>query len=123
MRNLIFLFVLVFTTSCFSQNIGQVQSIDIETVKTEVIGKDVQWVDVRTSQEYDAGHIDDAINIDILDEATFTKKIQNLDKGKPIYIYCQMGGRSKKASQKLKDMGFKTILDYSGGYGEWSKQR
>lgn len=122
MRNLILLLLLVFTNSCTSQSSGQVQSIDIETVNSEVVGRDVQLVDVRTSKEYDAGHIDDAINIDFLDDALFAEKIQDLDKEKPVYIYCQMGGRSKKASQKLKDMGFKTIFDYSGGYGEWSGQ-
>ncbi len=123
MRNLIILLLLVFTTSCTSQSSGQVKSIDIETVKTEVIGKNVQLVDVRTSKEYDAGHIDDAINIDFLDNPVFTEKFQNLDKEKPVYIYCQMGGRSKKASQKLEEMGFKIIFDYSGGYGEWSGQK
>ncbi|SDE48842.1 Rhodanese-related sulfurtransferase [Pricia antarctica] len=123
MRNLIILLLLVCTTSCTSQSNGQVISIDIETVKTEVIGKDVQLVDVRTLKEYDAGHIGDAINIDFLDNPAFTEKFQNLDKEEPVYIYCQMGGRSKKASQKLKEMGFKTIFDYSGGYGEWSAQK
>ena len=123
MRNLVILLLLAITTSCTSQSSGKVKSIGIQTLKTEVIGKDVQLVDVRTSKEYDAGHIDDAINIDVLDDAVFTEKFQDLDKEKPIYIYCQMGGRSKKASQKLKDLGFKTIFDYSGGYGEWSGQK
>lgn len=123
MRNLIFLLFSIFTISCRSQSRGEIQSIDIQTVKTEVIGKNVQLVDVRTSKEYNAGHIDGAINIDLLDDAAFTEKIMDLDKEKPVYIYCQMGGRSKKASQKLKNMGFKTIFDYSGGYGEWSGQK
>ncbi len=122
MRNLVILLLLVFTISCSSQNSGQVQLIDIETVKAEVIGQDVQWIDVRTSKEYEAGHIDDAINIDISDAVKFAEKVGTLDKEKPVYLYCQMGGRSKKATQRLKDMGFKTIFDYSGGYGEWSAQ-
>ncbi|WP_339709372.1 rhodanese-like domain-containing protein [uncultured Kriegella sp.] len=120
-RNLLFV-VLIIALSCKSQNDGVAKVIDIDTFKTEVIGKDVQLVDVRTLKEYNAGHIDDAINIDISNNATFTKEIQNLDKEKPIYVYCQMGGRSNKASQQLRKMGFKTIFDYSGGYGEWSKQ-
>ena len=122
MKNLITLILLVFTTSCISQNSGQIQTIDIETVKTEVIGKHVQWVDVRTPKEYAAGHIDNAINIDVSDSTMFSKNVEKLDKEKPIYIYCQMGGRSNRAAQQLKNMGFKTIFDYTGGYGEWSKQ-
>lgn len=123
MRNLVILFLFAaFTVSCTSRNNAKVESIDIETVKVEVIGKDVQWVDVRTPQEFNAGHIDDAINIDITDSETFAKKFEKLDKDKPLYIYCQVGGRSKRAAAQLKDMGFKSIFDYSGGYGEWSKQ-
>ncbi len=122
MRNGIILFLLLSATSCTPQNSGQVQSIDIERVKKEVIGKDVQWVDVRTPAEFNAGHIDDAINIDISNSKTFTEKFEKLDKSKPVYIYCQVGGRSKQAAMKLKEMGFKSIFDYSGGYGEWGKQ-
>lgn len=122
MKNLIILLLLFSAFACTSQNSGQVQSIDIETVKAEVIGKDVQWVDVRTSKEYEAGHIDDAINIDISNDVNFAEKVGILDTEKPVYLYCQMGGRSNKAAQRLKDMGFQTIFDYSGGYGEWSAQ-
>lgn len=120
MRELAILFIFMFLGSCNAQDTSLPTVIDLETVKTDVIGKDVQLVDVRTSKEYNNGHIDDAINIDILDDAHFTEMIQNLDKEKPVYLYCQKGGRSKKASQKLKDMGFKSIFDYSAGYGEWS---
>ena len=120
MRKLLVLFVFLILSACNSKEETKLSVIDYETVQTDVIGKDVQLVDVRTSQEFNAGHIDDAINIDISDPETFTEKVENLDKEKPIYIYCQMGGRSKKASQKLKQIGFKNIFDYSGGYGEWS---
>mgnify|MGYP003645184595 CR=1 FL=1 len=122
MRKLLVLFVFLILSACNSKEETKLSVIDYETVQTDVIGKDVQLVDVRTSQEFNAGHIDDAINIDISDPETFTEKVENLDKEKPIYIYCQMGGRSKKASQKLKELGFKNIFDYSGGYGEWSAQ-
>ena len=123
MKKLLILIVIIATiASCNSQHSEQLQSIDLETVSTMVIGKDVQLIDVRTSKEYNAGHIDDAMNIDVLDDATFTAKIQNLDKEKPVYLYCQKGARSKRAGQKLKEMGFKSIFDYSGGYSEWSKQ-
>ncbi|MET6990982.1 rhodanese-like domain-containing protein [Sediminicola arcticus] len=119
----ILIFSIASFVSCKSQNKEQPELIGIETIRTDVIGKDVQLVDVRTPKEYNTGHIDDAINIDFLDESTFTEKVSKLDKEKPVYIYCQMGGRSKKASQKLISMGFKTIYDYSGGYGEWSRQQ
>ncbi len=91
-------------------------------MKTEVIGKNVQLVDVRTPGEYEAGHIDDAINIDIMNRETFAEKFAEFDKEKPIYIYCKLGGRSNKASKVLEELGFETIYDYSGGYGEWKSR-
>ncbi|WP_047244965.1 rhodanese-like domain-containing protein [Maribacter thermophilus] len=121
MRNIaILLFLITVISSCHSQSDKQVQIIDIETLKSEAIGKDVQLVDVRTPEEYNAGHIDDAININVLDAETFNKKVQSLDKEKPVYVYCKVGGRSNKASQILKELGFKAIYDYAGGYTEWN---
>ena len=122
MKNLILVLLLVIANSCKSQNDKTIAVIDIETMKTEVIGKDVQLVDVRTPGEYDAGHIDDAINIDIMNRETFTEKFDKFDKKKPIYIYCKLGGRSNKASKVLEELGFVTIYDFSGGYDEWKSQ-
>jgi rhodanese-related sulfurtransferase len=122
MKNIILVLLLVIANSCKSQNDKTIEVIDIETVKTEVIGKDVQLVDVRTPDEYDAGHIDDAINIDIMNKETFAAKFDKFDKKKPIYIYCKLGGRSNKASKILEELGFVTIYDYSGGYDEWKSQ-
>ncbi len=120
MKKLTLLFVFSILISCNSQKTTQPTVIDLKTLKTHVIGKDVQLVDVRTPEEYSEGHIDDATNINIMDSETFIEKMQLLDKEKPIYLYCKMGGRSKKASEKLKELGFKSIFDYSGGYSEWS---
>lgn len=59
-------------------------------------------VDVRTSFEYDEGHIVDAVNIpyDEIDETN------NLDKEKIIFVYCKSGNRSKIAYDKLKSLGY-----------------
>ena len=96
--------------------------IDLETLKTEAIGKDVQLIDVRTANEYNSGHIDDAVNIDIMNNATFEQEVQKLDKSKPVFLYCKLGGRSKKASKKLEELGFEKIYDFSGGYSAWNSQ-
>ncbi len=105
--------------SCNSPKEGTIQKIDRATVKAEVIGKEVQWIDVRTPQEYNAGHIDDAVNFDVKGES-FVEQINTLDKNKPIYLYCRRGGRSNRAAEILKSEGFMEIYDYSGGYDEWS---
>ena len=109
-------------TLCKEQIKEPVSQITIETLKKDVMGKDVQLIDVRTTEEFEQGHIDDAININIKDIETFKSKISTLNKNKPIYIYCHKGGRSKKASEILKADGFTEIYDYSGGWSQWSAQ-
>lgn len=122
MRKLLTLSVLFLFVACQSQQASKTTIIDIETLKTEAIGEDVQLIDVRTPGEYSSGHIDDAINIDIMNGEAFEQGIQKLDKSKPVYLYCKMGGRSKRASKKLEALGFEKIYDFSGGYSEWSNQ-
>ncbi|MFK8101896.1 MAG: rhodanese-like domain-containing protein [Saprospiraceae bacterium] len=77
-----------------------------------------QLIDVRTPQEFNQGHLDNAVNINYHDDF-FIEKLQKLDREKPLFVYCQSGGRSGKTCHKLKKMGFKEIYDMEGGYLAW----
>jgi rhodanese-related sulfurtransferase len=79
----------------------------------------VQLVDVRTPDEYAEGYINDAENINFFD-ADFVSQCEKYDKNLPIFIYCQSGGRSAKASAKLEAAGFTKVYDV-GGYRDWKK--
>ncbi len=78
-----------------------------------------QLIDVRTPREYDTGHIENAVNIDFLSPDFEEKILAQLDKDKPVFVYCQVGGRSAKAATVLKKQGFKTIYELKGGYAVW----
>ena len=52
----------------------------------------------------------------------FREKIQELDRDKPVYLYCRSGNRSGKASKIMDELGFKEIVDLKGGYKAWSKE-
>ena len=70
-------------------------------------------VDVRRADEYAAGHIPGAILIP--NESIGTEKPEQLpDKDQIILIYCRSGNRSKQAAQKLADMGYTNIYEFSG---------
>ncbi len=70
-------------------------------------------VDVRRQDEYDAGHIPGAILIP--NESITTQRPSELpDLDRIILIYCRSGRRSKEASQKLADMGYKNIYEFGG---------
>ena len=77
---------------------------------------DVIILDVRTQEEYDSGHIKNAVclpNEDILSEPDILP-----DKGQQILVYCRSGNRSKQAAQKLVDMGYENVLEF-GGILDW----
>ena len=82
---------------------------------------EIQLVDVRTKEEFLEGHLHKAQNICITDD-DFKEKVAKLDKDHPVYVYCKGGGRSAKAAQILKEMGFKEIYDMEGGLMNWQNQ-
>ena len=83
---------------------------------------DVQLVDVRTQREFDAGVINKPLNLDFFQQKAFMEGLENLDKNKPVYVYCQAGGRSGKAAKIMKKMGFQKVYDLKGGYGSLTKK-
>lgn len=115
----IVLILFVLNTSCTnSQNF---KSVDVAEFKTTLEKTtDAQLLDVRTPGEFAGGHISNAKNAD-WNGSDFDTQVANLDKEKPIFVYCLSGGRSKKAASHLKDLGFKNIIELNGGYLAWSK--
>ena len=73
-----------------------IQVLDVPSFDKGVSRSNVQLVDVRTFQEYNSGHIENAINIDFQEE-DFSDEIQKIDKDRPVFIYCRSGGRSGRA--------------------------
>lgn len=76
-------------------------------------------LDVRTPKEYDESHIEGALNVDILNPEAFETGVSQLDSDKTLMIYCRSGRRSRKAAQKLQEMGFEKIYDLEGGFKSW----
>lgn len=74
---------------------------------------DVQLLDVRTAEEYDEGHIKNAILIDVRSESFLTTAEKKLDKKKTIAVYCRSGRRSAHAASLLAEKGFKGALGIS----------
>lgn len=109
-------------TSCNTAPKGRVEVVSAATVATQLSTSNLQLVDVRTAAEFAQGTIKGAVNIDIKETSTFKDKMEQFDKNKPVYIFCQAGGRSKNAAAQLLEMGFTTIYDFSGGYSTWSSQ-
>ena len=80
--------------------------------------ENAQLIDVRTAEEVANGAIKNSINISIA-SPNFEAQIKKLDNTKPIFVYCQGGGRSKKVAEIFHKLGFKTIYELDKGYGNW----
>jgi phage shock protein E len=77
-------------------------------------------IDVRTPQEYAAAHIWPARNIDYSSDG-FTNIIDQYDKTYTYVVYCQSGYRSNLARQKMESLGFKHVINLTGGFSAWVK--
>ena len=94
------------------------KTVNTETFSKQTNESDVQIIDVRTPEEFAQGHIENAININIMDN-NFETEISKLDKSKKTLVYCKSGGRSSEAAQKLSSMGFENISNLEGGLLAW----
>ena len=68
--------------------------------------------DVRTSEEYNAGHLDKAILWPVEDMEK--GKLPDVPKDTKLYVYCRSGNRSSQAAAILKDAGYTNIVDLGG---------
>lgn len=114
---LLFTTALIFT-SCKEEPKSQVELVTPEEMQELTEMEDVQLVDVRTTEEYKEGHIENSQNIDYYSD-NFEKEIEGLDKSKPVIVYCKSGTRSGKCVDKMKDAGFVKIYDLDGGITKW----
>jgi rhodanese-related sulfurtransferase len=73
-------------------------------------------LDVRTADEYNHGHIEDAINIDYLNNK---EDLLTLNKQYTYLIYCESGRRSLLAAEYMNQFDFKSLFNMSGGIKEW----
>lgn len=71
-------------------------------------------LDVRTQREFDYGHLEGAIVVDIY-QGDFRDKVSKLDKSKTYYVYCKTGIRSRSAVNYMRDVGFTKVCDLQGG--------
>ena len=78
------------------------------------------WIDVRSAEEFNAGHLQDAINIP---HDQILERIQSVspDKDAPINLYCRSGRRAESALNELKKAGYTNVTNH-GGYEDLVKK-
>ncbi len=135
LRNSIVLGLLLMATSCFGQRDSKVNSTGYATmlntllahsvpeISVEELAKDKEnyiLLDAREKKEYKVSHLEGAQYVGYLGFSA--KKVKQLPKDKPIVVYCSVGYRSEKITEKLKKMGFQDVQNLYGGIFEWVNQ-
>lgn len=86
-------------------------------------GSDHVVLDVRTPEEFNAGHIPGAVNINI-DGADFAGAVGALDRDTTYVVHCAANvpqGRSERAMSVMQELGFARLKNMVGGIGAWNK--
>ena len=95
-----------------------IQYVSMDEITT-IMQENTNYIilDARTIEEYNEGHIPNAICIpnETIDE-TVTEQLPNKDQ--LILIYCRSGNRSKQAALKLQQLGYTNLVEF-GGIIDW----
>ena len=111
------LFMILISCSSTAQKNKVASADDFEKA---IVSKSIQLLDVRTADEYKAGHIKNSLQANWLNKAEFEDRTSHLDKNKPIFIYCLSGGRSAAAATYLSEKGY-DVTNLTGGITAWKQ--
>ena len=90
--------ILGLTSACGQKSY---EDADVKCFSVLIAKPDVVVLDVRTAEEFDKGHIENALNIDVRQSDFLEKARTALPKDKTIAVYCRSGKRSANASEQL----------------------
>ncbi len=99
----------------------QYTDVSVQQGKGMIDRQEVYILDVRTKEEYAAGHINGSTLLAVQDipKQELVEKLKEIPKDKKILVYCRTGSRSAQASRILAENGFARVYNMQGGITEW----
>ena len=98
-----------------SSDLTAAQALEFLSAENDVI-----VLDVRTPQEFSAGHIEGALNLDIKQDG-FKERLAKLEKGNAFLVHCASGRRSQLSVAIMEELGFENIYHLDGGFNAWKQ--
>jgi len=96
----------------------QVRRVDVPEFAEAVEAGQGVIVDVRTPEEFQAGHIPGARNLNV-NSPDFESKIRQLAPGERYLVYCRSGHRSRRACAAMEAAGLTNLLELAPGFNGW----
>ena len=122
LKNLLQLFVVAGCVTCANAGDTAVTHLNAEQAQKLVVEKKVIVLDLRTPEEFAAGHIAGATNINCR-AAHFEKILASLDRRQSYLLHCASGSRSTQALPKFEKLEFKSLYHLDGGIKSWQKAK
>ena len=98
-------------------------------IEPKALGERIAWadqslfvLDVRTPEEYAAGHLPGAVNIPHGELAARIAELAGA-RERDVVVYCRTGVRSAAALEVLGKAGFKRLFQLKGDYTRWSEEK
>jgi hydroxyacylglutathione hydrolase len=96
---------------------GTTEQVTLDDLESRLASGAVRVLDVRGAAEWEAGHIPGAIHIPV---GYLPGRIAEIPRDLPLVVQCQGGARSAIAASVLQARGVDGVLNYGGGFAEWS---
>ena len=109
---------LILAISACSTSSKSIVNENAEAFAATIQNSGVVVLDVRTSGEFESGHIANSVNIDV-EAGSFQNEIANLDKNAQYAVYCHSGRRSGIPAEMMEKNGFKEIHNLKDGIISW----
>lgn len=116
------LFVAAGCVTCASAADTNVTHLNAEQAQQLLADKKAIVLDIRTPEEFKAGHIAGATNINF-QAANFEKALAALDKNQTYLLHCASGNRSTRALPTFEKLEFKSLYHLDGGLRAWQKAK
>lgn len=122
MKNIYFFFLSIplLIYGCKNASANEIQVVTATEMQNHLKYENVQVVDVQPPEEYKKSHLLNARNI--IYDKDFRKKLESLDKSKPVAVYCTSGKVSPEAAKILREAGFLHIYLLEGGIKKWQDE-
>ena len=93
--------------------------VDVTTTVAAIDDPNVQVIDCREQEEWDAAHVDGTTLIPL---GALGQRLGELDRTRPVIIVCRSGNRSLIAARQLTAIGFVDVKSMNGGLISWAQQ-